>query len=159
METFLSIDLKITQWLNELIPRSKTFDLFFSFLSFESLIWKIAWLILVIYLARKFLPQLIISIFTAFVAVEFLLKNLFQRGRPLLPPSLCPADFSFPSGHAAIAFAAAAALAHHDKKRAWIYYTGAVLISLSRIYLGCHFFLDVLAGAVLGYFIGKRFSS
>jgi membrane-associated phospholipid phosphatase len=34
-------------------------------------------------------------------------------------------------------------------------YTGATLISLSRIYQNEHFASDVFAGAALGFFIGK----
>ncbi|MFA6513419.1 MAG: phosphatase PAP2 family protein, partial [Patescibacteria group bacterium] len=50
---------------------------------------------------------------------------------------------------------AATILAYFDKKRRWFYYIIAVLISYSRIYLGCHYFLDVVAGTILGFVISK----
>jgi undecaprenyl-diphosphatase len=59
---------------------------------------------------------------------------------------------SYPSGHAAIAFAAAMVLALAFRRwRVAVAALGvAVLISLSRVYLGVHYFSDVAGGAVLG---------
>ncbi|EKE14348.1 MAG: hypothetical protein ACD_12C00559G0006, partial [uncultured bacterium] len=53
------------------------------------------------------------------------------------------------------AFAAATVLAYFDKKRRWFYYSAALLISYSRIYLGCHYFFDVIIGALIGFLISK----
>lgn len=69
--------------------------------------------------------------------------------------NICPADFSFPSAHASTAFAAAAVLTYFDRKRRWFYYLVAILISFSRVYLGCHYFLDIFFGALLGYAVSK----
>ena len=55
----------------------------------------------------------------------------------------------------ATAFAAATVLSFFDKKRRWFYYTVAMLISYSRIYLGCHYFFDVIVGAIIGYIISQ----
>jgi undecaprenyl-diphosphatase len=63
-------------------------------------------------------------------------------------------SYSFPSGHAAASFVAAYLLSKKDKKRAWVYYVVALLISFSRIYLGKHYPSDVLAGALIGTLIG-----
>jgi len=59
---------------------------------------------------------------------------------------------SYPSGHAAIAFAAAVvlALAFRRWRVAVPALTAAALISLSRVYLGFHYPSDVAGGAVLG---------
>ncbi len=78
-----------------------------------------------------------------------------KRGIALLTNYSCPKDYSFPSSHAATAFAAATVFAVFDKKRKYFYYLLAILISFSRLYLGCHFFFDVLAGGVIGYLISK----
>jgi undecaprenyl-diphosphatase len=71
---------------------------------------------------------LILAFFITIFGVEFFLKNFFQRLRPQftnhnqqLTISSCPTDFSFPSGHAATAFAAATVLAYFDKKRRFFY--------------------------------------
>ncbi|MCX8159789.1 MAG: phosphatase PAP2 family protein, partial [Candidatus Saccharicenans sp.] len=67
---------------------------------------------------------------------------------------------SFPSGHSAAAWAVAATLAGRVKSpglRAVIY-AMASGISLSRIFLDKHFASDVVAAALLGYFIGRKIS-
>ncbi|MEK7096731.1 MAG: phosphatase PAP2 family protein, partial [Patescibacteria group bacterium] len=69
--------------------------------------------------------------------------------------SLCPKDFSFPSTHAATAFVAAEILAYFNKKRKWFYFAVAILISYSRIYLGCHYFFDVVFGAIIGWLVSQ----
>ena len=72
------------------------------------------------------------------------LKEWIERDRPPVadpePEPLVglPATYSFPSGHATVAFACATILAL------------AGLIAFSRVYVGVHFPLDVVAGAALG---------
>ena len=68
-------------------------------------------------------------------------------------------DRSFPSSHAARAFATAAVFAdHYAQPVPFIAYSAASLIGLSRMLLDEHFASDVLAGAVLGFAIGKTLS-
>ncbi len=89
---------------------------------------------------------------------NIVLKQLFERHRPpdtlITVSDICPKDFSFPSGHASTAFAAAFTLASFDKKRVYLYYILALLIGISRIYLGCHYAYDVFAGAMVGLAVG-----
>ncbi|HSJ72699.1 MAG TPA: phosphatase PAP2 family protein [Miltoncostaeaceae bacterium] len=85
-----------------------------------------------------------------------LLKDAFGRARPALAePGVTalvslPGDASMPSGHAAAAAAAAGvvALLHPRLRLPLAGLVGA--IALSRVYLGVHYPLDVLAGAALG---------
>ena|SRR3989338_10071838 len=95
-------------------------------------------------------------------AVHWVIKFFTAIPRPFValnftPLIAEPAEHAFPSGHAAVAFALAAAvwLALKNKKPhryivGGIFMFFAILISFSRVYAGVHWPLDVLAGATLG---------
>jgi membrane-associated phospholipid phosphatase len=95
----------------------------------------------------------------ASVAV-FGLKDFFERARPphadpsLDPIGTIPESASFPSGHAATAFAAAIAVGLLYPRLRKPLLGLAVLIALSRVYLGVHYVTDVLVGSALGATIG-----
>jgi undecaprenyl-diphosphatase len=60
-------------------------------------------------------------------------------------------DWSFPSDHATATFAIAVTfLLHGPKWRGIALLVGAVLVCVSRIYVGIHYFTDVLGGAITG---------
>ena len=91
---------------------------------------------------------------------DLLLKNLFLRERPfmqmpwlelLISP---PSGYSFPSGHAGSAFAAATALSLNGKWVAFTSFILAFIIAFSRVYLSAHFLTDVLGGIFLGIACG-----
>lgn len=89
-------------------------------------------------------------------SVSGALKLWVDRERPPLadptPEPLVdlPATFSFPSGHATVSFACATTLALAVPRLRVPLYVLAALISFSRVYVGVHYPLDVLAGAALG---------
>jgi membrane-associated phospholipid phosphatase len=92
--------------------------------------------------------------------VTDLLKETFDRARPpfgddpVTPAVSVPESASFPSGHSSTAFAAAVALSVLVPKWRVPALCLAALVGFSRIYLGVHYMLDVLAGAALGTLIG-----
>lgn len=97
--------------------------------------------------------QLVILIIIIDIAV-FVIKLLVARDRPediRLVVSLS-AGYSFPSGHAARAFGAFLLLSFASKRRlvAVPLFLYALMIALSRIYLGAHYPSDVLGGAFAG---------
>ncbi len=61
---------------------------------------------------------------------------------------------SFPSNHAANAFAAAVALFAWRREAGWLGLGLAALVAWSRVHVGVHFPTDIVAGALLGSGIG-----
>jgi membrane-associated phospholipid phosphatase len=131
-------------------------------LVFDPNSWRIAALILIIWLARRRAWPLAVWVavtMTAGGVLGALLKLLVGRNRPdLLDPVARASGYSFPSGHALNNALAASVfllvllpLAQRHKKALW---TTAVVIplitGLSRIGLGVHWTSDVVAGWLLG---------
>jgi undecaprenyl-diphosphatase len=91
--------------------------------------------------------------------VNTLLKYAVQRERPptiiLDPEPLMevPTTSSFPSGHTSTSFACAFVLSRLAPRLTVPVFVLATLIGVSRIYVGVHYPLDVLAGAVLGILV------
>jgi undecaprenyl-diphosphatase len=124
----------------------------------------LVWIVLAVvaaYVMRR--PAVIPAVIVATIAanlVAFALKDLTSRDRPAVryaePEALVhvPRDGSFPSGHSATSFAAAAILAWVFPQARVGFYVLATAIAFSRVYVGVHYPLDVLAGAILGLAIG-----
>ena len=88
------------------------------------------------------------------------LKAVVDRQRPSLryaePEPLVKTahDASFPSGHAATSFAAATILTFAFPRLGPLLFVLASAVAFSRVYVGVHYPLDILAGAVLGVLVG-----
>jgi undecaprenyl-diphosphatase len=97
-----------------------------------------------------------------------LLKNWINRPRPCNDPFLmyyarlllshCPGSGSFTSSHAANHFGAACfiyfTLKPWFKKWGYLFFFWAATVSYGQIYIGVHYPLDVLGGAIIGGLIG-----
>ena len=80
-----------------------------------------------------------------------LLKTVIHRERPNGEDNL-----SFPSGHASNAFTLAAVVERHYGWKAGLpAYTLASLVAVSRLQRNKHYLSDVMAGATLGYIVGR----
>ena len=92
--------------------------------------------------------------------VNYTLKFLIARHRPTILTLVHETSYSFPSGHAmgSTVFYGVLALwfwrAGYGGRYRWLWFALAALITLavgvSRIYLGAHYFSDVLAGYLAG---------
>lgn len=102
-----------------------------------------------------------LALLCSLLFTNLMLKNLFARPRPwesfpFLQNLVTEADTSFPSGHTSAAFAFALAFWRASSKR-WAKVTVlavALLMGLSRLYVGAHYPTDVLAGFVIGDLAG-----
>jgi membrane-associated phospholipid phosphatase len=92
-------------------------------------------------------------------AVTYVLKIIVHRARPM-NALMAETDYSFPSGHATIAVAFYGFMAlllikksiSKNVKVAIAVVAGLLilLIGISRLYLGVHYFTDVVAGYIVG---------
>ena len=109
---------------------------------------------------------LLMSLLVCGVVNSFGLKFLFMRTRPFLAVEglehvgAIPMGSSFPSSHTALAFAFAwMMLWLKPKKGIVLAFVIAILVAISRMYLGVHYPSDVLAGvlvsALVSYLVYK----
>lgn len=109
---------------------------------------------------RKMGIAVVISILLQLILNLLILKPLFARIRPFtLNPevqllAIPPSDYSFPSGHTGLSFAAAGAVFKEYRKLRFFSLAFALLVGLSRIYLYMHYPTDVIAGMALGLLTG-----
>lgn len=98
---------------------------------------------------------------TGSVVLDQLLKQLFARPRPVFEhPLVLETSYSFPSGHAMVSLVVYGVLAYFVvlALRTWRARTAVVLgtallvllIGISRLFLGVHYFSDVVAGFAAG---------
>ncbi|MFZ7101996.1 MAG: phosphatase PAP2 family protein [Peptococcaceae bacterium] len=86
----------------------------------------------------------------------FFLKRIFERRRPYqeIPDTYTGAklfkDYAFPSGHTTASFSLAVSYALAYPYLTFLLISCALLVGISRIYLGQHYPSDVLVGGLLG---------
>jgi membrane-associated phospholipid phosphatase len=83
----------------------------------------------------------------ASTSIKIVVDRPRPHDNPLIP---LPSSASFPSGHATTAFAAAVALSLLVPRTGWLAIPLAAVIAYSRVYLGVHYWSDVIAGALIG---------
>jgi membrane-associated phospholipid phosphatase len=97
--------------------------------------------------------------------INYSIKILTSRSRPFLnkgnadfnPFEVNYSQTSFPSLHSTSGFAFSKVMADYIDNIYWKigWYTFSSLVALARVYHDQHWFSDIIAGALLGYFIGS----
>jgi Membrane-associated phospholipid phosphatase len=143
---------------------------FFTLIGEAGIVWIVLGLLLLLHpKTRKGGFFMLLCLLAGFLLNNILIKNLIQRPRPYVTiPALISAvgevsEWSFPSGHTCSSFTCATALALSFGKKGALAFIPALLISLSRIYVGVHYPSDIICGALLGalvavsmYYLLKR---
>lgn len=159
----MDFELTILNWIQEYIRNDWLDSLMpvITALGNGGWFWIAGTLLLLIFpKTRKVGIIVALSLILEALCCNVLLKPLVSRTRPFDVNTniqlliAAPSDYSFPSGHTGISFAAAAAL-YFAGNRLWKP-AGilAVLIAVSRLYLYVHYPTDVLAGALIGIVAG-----
>jgi len=169
---------KLLQWDEDLFlllngAGSESFDSFWVFIS--STRSAIPLFIFIIFLLVKKhgksfwqgLILILIVVSLADLSSVHCFKNVFMRLRPCHDPELADQIrllvskgglYGFVSSHAANFFAIAgivSALLSERKHLPYLLYSWATLVAYSRIYVGKHYPLDIIGGAILGVLIAK----
>ena len=108
---------------------------------------------------RRAAARVVLIILLTYATIDGVLKPIVARARPfdavadvrVVGPR--PTTYSFPSGHAAMAFGGAIGLMAIWPREVWLLGL-AFAIAISRIYVGVHYPIDVLVGGLVGGAIG-----
>lgn len=164
MDTFMNLQAVFLLFLQENIrtPLLTTILEFMTDLGNTGFIWIISSLLLMIFKKTRAVGVCaLVSLLLSLLFTNLILKNLFQEPRPFVTyPEIIPlvshvssASFAFPSGHASASFAAALLFYKYLSRPLGIAaLLAAFLIAFSRLYLGVHYPMDILAGAAAGAF-------
>lgn len=133
--------------------------------------WLPLYLIMLFFFIKNYRGKSLLIILFLTLSIAFsdqfsvMIKESVQRLRPVYNPAIehivhnvlrKGGKYGFVSSHAANSFAIFIFTSRIFKNRrySWLMFIWALLLCYSRIYSGVHYPLDILAGAILGWFIG-----
>ncbi len=169
---------KLLQWDQEFFlllngAGTKTFDSFFVFISSTKSAIPL-FLFIIFLLIKKYrysfwqgLVLILIVVSLSDLTSVHAFKNVFMRLRPSYEPAIIDQIrllvskgglYGFVSSHAANFFAIAAIVSRLFSERKhlpYLLYSWASLVAYSRVYVGKHYPLDIIGGAVLGIVMAK----
>ncbi|MEA3317204.1 MAG: phosphatase PAP2 family protein [Bacteroidota bacterium] len=169
LETIKNLDTNLFKILNNI--HSPFFDDVMWFISAKET-WFPLYLIIIIFIIYKYKKQSVLLLLSIAVLITLadqtsvhLFKDVFQRLRPCHSPQLqdivhlvhnkCGGKYGFVSSHATNVFSIALFLGLVFKNRTFTIsiFIWAAIVSYSRVYLGVHYPLDIICGAILGCLI------
>jgi len=151
------MDHQIFSAINGLAGKWPWLDITARFFGGDDFLCLFIFLVAVLWLWKKYRINIYLALGSVFVArgiVTEILKRIINRPRPyeVLQVHKLIIDFergvSFPSGHATVYFALA--FSFWGTKYFWPFFVLALLGSAARVFVGVHYPLDILAGAIIG---------
>ncbi len=156
------MDFYFFQLINNLAGRWQPLDWFGIFCA-EYLIFIMALLIIAWTIFNKnnrradevVILEILLASFSSYL-IKILVNLIYFRPRPFMAHDVNLligklVDGSFPSAHTFLSFAMAFVIYFYNKKLGVILLILAALVSISRIYVGVHYPLDVLGGIILAW--------
>lgn len=168
MNTVQKVDGDLLFWIQEHLRNPYLTPLMkgLSMLGNAGFIWLILTLGLLLWKPKRLVGVLAtISMAVNYIINNLILKNVVARTRPYerLPEIKLllrkAVDYSFPSGHSSVSFAAAVVMFLCLPRKFGVpALVLAALIAFSRLYVGIHYPTDVtfgiISGSVIGYVVG-----
>lgn len=160
----MKLDLVLFNLINGLAGKWEVLDFFGVFFAkyFEYILLFYLALFLIVNFKKYW--RMVAEAFIAAVFVRFILAkimlSIYFRLRPFVINNvnlLIPYNAqepSFPSGHASFYFTLSTIVYSYNKKAGILFYVASFLIAIFRVFVGIHWPSDILAGAILGIFMG-----
>ena len=165
IDKIIELDKALMIFLNKNISNS-LFDVIMPIITskdFLSVIGLILIFYLMLFCGKRGIIAILVLIFAAGASDAIcaqIIKPWIGRLRPshefiefinLLVPK--GGKWSFPSNHAANSFAFATVLSYFFDHKKSVLFTTASIIAFSRVYVGVHYPLDIIFGAIIGYIL------
>lgn len=167
MDALYESGLTVSQWLQETYPQLETFFYYFSELGIEE--FYLAIIPLIYWCIHKRLGKHLAFVFLISVMLNAIGKHTFRTPRPYwLDESLrlaSESSYGIPSGHTQMAATTYLFVAGWVQKR-WVWVIAIIMVflmAISRMYLGVHYWMDIVAGLLLAllllaaYWLWQRF--
>lgn len=152
------INEKIFYYLNNFALKNELFDTLVIFVT-DWFIWWMFFGVFLLFLFKKItFKQFLKILFYPLIlwGISKIIKYFYYSPRPFLgldnikPLIFHGANDSMPSGHTVLSSALAMVTYLYNKKVGILFLVCSVLVGLSRIIVGVHWPLDILAGLLLG---------
>ena len=148
-----SFDYNITHFIRDL-NYGGVLDNLFTYVTFTGSTVFMVLIIALLYIGGARKEALVFAV--VFVVTNVLalgIKYIVARPRPSDLGVIPETEAAFPSVHTANAFALTTTISRYHRKFTIVMFVWAVAIAFSRVFLGLHYFTDVIGGAVLGFVV------